>query len=305
MRKKQPDISDRTLSDNNFGQLIRESNSNHYSSNYKNHQVPKDTERGFDLLDINSPLTDWSSLILAIDTQNSIEQIITERKFADNLAKYGLKPKQKLLFTGQPGTGKTSSAEVLSFKLSLPLVTVNFESVISSYLGETSANLKHIFDFISIGQYVVLFDEFDIIGKKRDDPTEHGEIKRVVNNFMLMLDHFKGNSIIIAATNHAHLLDVGVWRRFDDIIFFDLPSVKNRERIFEKYLKMVHLSDEVNIEKIARSASYYSGSDIEQVCVAAIKECILNNRTTIELSDIKDAISRQNKRKGFLKGSYA
>ena len=89
-----------------------------------------------------------------------------------------------------------------------------FDSLISSYLGETATNLRKVFDFIKSGRFVVLFDEFDIVGKKRDDPHEHGEIKRVVGNFMQMLDNFEGKSIIIAATNHQHLLDVAVWRRF-------------------------------------------------------------------------------------------
>jgi len=92
-------------------------------------------------------------------------------------------------------------------------------------------------EFKIIFSEFVVFILFDIIAKKRDDPYEHGEIKRVVNNFMQMLDNYNGNSLIIAATNHQHLLDTAIWRRFDDILYFDMPDDKRREQLFNKYLK--------------------------------------------------------------------
>ena len=124
------------------------------------------------------------------------------------------------------------AAKVISSVVGYPFVFIRFDSVISSFLGETASNLRKIFDFISEGKWIVLFDEFDIIGKQRDDPTEHGEIKRVVNNFMLMLENYDGDSIIISSTNHPHLLDMGVWRRFDDVVYFSLPDRKRRLLIF-------------------------------------------------------------------------
>ena len=146
-----------------------------------------------------------------------------------------MKPKQRILLCGPPGTGKTLSAKIISSVIGYPLVYVLFDSIISSFLGQTASNLRKIFNFIEDGKYVVLFDEFDMVGKKRDDPQEHGEIKRVVNNFMQMLDNYNGDSIIVAATNHQQLLDTAVWRRFDEVLLFDLPNTQQRKKLFEKY----------------------------------------------------------------------
>ncbi len=201
--------------------------------------IPRDNEKGFRLLDVKKFFLDWDDVVLAKETEEILRQIVKELEEEDVLATYGLKPKQKILFYGPPGTGKTLTAKVMSSIIGYPLVYVRFESVISSYLGETASNLRKIFDYMEKGKWVVLFDEFDIIGKQRDDPTEHGEIKRVVNNFMLMLENYEGDSMIMASTNHPHLLDIGVWRRFDEIIYFGLPDKERRKKIFEKYLKVM------------------------------------------------------------------
>ena len=201
--------------------------------------IPRDNEKGFRLLDVQKLYLGWSDIILFPDTETHLKQIIEEFRKYDLLATYGLRPKAKVLFYGPPGTGKTLCAKVLSSVIGYPLVSVRFDSVISSYLGETASNLRKVFDYIENGRWIVLFDEFDIIGKQRDDPTEHGEIKRVVNNFMLMLENYNGDSLLISSTNHPQLLDVAVWRRFDDVIFFNLPDKPRRMKIFEKYLRVM------------------------------------------------------------------
>ena len=217
-----------------------------FSKRYKtNIPIPRDTEKGFPLLEIMEQYFDFNDLVLSIDLEESLRYLVEEIKSAEILNAYGLRPKQKILFCGPPGTGKTLSSKVISSVIGYPLVYVRFDSIVSSYLGETASNLRKIFDFINNGEWVVLFDEFDIIGKKRDDPYEHGEIKRVVNNFMQMLDNYTGKSLIIAATNHQHLLDSAIWRRFDDILYFDLPDANRRERLFNKYLKVLKRSKDV------------------------------------------------------------
>ena len=258
--------------------------------------IPRDNEKGFRLLDVKKFFMDWNDAILAIETEETLKQIVKELQMEEILATYGLKPKQKILFYGHSGTGKTLSAKILSSVISYPLVYVRFESVISSFLGETASNLRKIFDFIEKGKWIVLFDEFDIIGKQRDDPTEHGEIKRVVNNFMLMLENYEGNSLIIASTNHPHLLDVGVWRRFDEIIYFDLPDKERRKKIFEKYLRVLKKEKNFDFDKLSEKSEGFSGADIEQTCQEALKMAILNGKDTVSLNDVLNAISKQQKR---------
>ena len=126
-------------------------------------------------------------------------------------------------FAVLPGCGRTVSAEAIAAELYLPLALVRFDAVVSSYLGETAANLRKVFDFARSRPMVVLFDEFDAIGKDRASLEEHGEIKRVVNSFLQILDGFRSDTVAIAATNHQGLLDPALWRRFDEIVFFDMP----------------------------------------------------------------------------------
>jgi SpoVK/Ycf46/Vps4 family AAA+-type ATPase len=265
--------------------------------------IPRDNEKGFKLLEVKKFFLSWDDVVLSKETEETLKQIIRELEKEDILATYGLRPKRKILFYGPPGTGKTLTAKVMSSVIGYPLVFVRFESVISSYLGETASNLRKIFDFIEKGKWVVLFDEFDIIGKQRDDPTEHGEIKRVVNNFMLMLENYEGDSLIIAATNHPHILDIGVWRRFDEIVYFDLPDKKRRKKLFEKYLKVLKKDKKFDITKLAEQSMGFSGADIEQACIDALKMAILNDRAVVSFDDVKKAVHKQKKKIKARKGN--
>ncbi|MCK4395846.1 AAA family ATPase [candidate division WOR-3 bacterium] len=263
--------------------------------------VPRDNEKGFRLLNIRKIFLDWDDVVLAEETEETLKQIVKELEKEDVFASYGLKPKRKILFYGPPGTGKTLTAKIMSSVVGYPLVFIMFESVISSYLGETASNLRKIFDFIEKGKWVVLFDEFDIIGKQRDDPTEHGEIKRVVNNFMLMLENYEGDSVIIASTNHPHLLDVGVWRRFDEVVYFGLPDKEERKKIFEKYLRVLKKDKNFDLTKLSEKSERFSGADIEQSCIEALKRTILNGKDSVSFNDVIKAISRQKKKRGAKK----
>jgi SpoVK/Ycf46/Vps4 family AAA+-type ATPase len=270
-------------------------------SRYKtNIQIPKDTEKGFPLLEIKDNYFNLDDVILYDELKKKIENIIEEFKYREILATYGLKPKQKLLFCGPPGTGKTLTSYVISSVLGYPLVYIRFDSIVSSFLGETATNLRKIFDFIEQGEWVVLFDEFDIIGKKRDDPYEHGEIKRVVNNFMQMLDNYKGKSLLIAATNHQYLLDSAIWRRFDDILFFDMPDANLREQLFKKYLRVLKKSNNLDIQELSKITDGFSHADIAQTCEEALRRAIIMNRTKINYDDINSAINEQKIRKEII-----
>ncbi len=262
--------------------------------------IPKDSEKGFPLLHIVEHYQSFDDLIVADEIKERLENIISENRSSKKLFSYGLKPKNTILFCGPPGTGKTLSAKILSSVMSYPLVHVRFDSILSSYLGETATNLRKIFDFIEKYKFVVLFDEFDIVGKKRDDPQEHGEVKRVVNNFMQMLDNFEGQSIIVAATNHQHLLDKAIWRRFDDIIYFDLPDNKRRKQLFEKYLKVLRRSKDFTLEQLSRQTHDYSAADITQICEDALRKSIINNEHVVTKDHIMWAISEQKYRKKII-----
>ena len=193
--------------------------------------IPLDSERGLPLLRVKRHYHAPGDLVVGAELMGAIESIISENLAAGKIRSYGLRPTSRVLLCGPPGTGKTLTAQVVASALGRPFAYVAFDSLISSYLGETASNMRRVFDYIKGQSMVVLFDEFDSIGKRRDDPHEHGELKRVVNNFMQMLDEYDGGTLIMAATNHHHALDDAVWRRFDDILYFDLPDHARRKAL--------------------------------------------------------------------------
>ena len=254
--------------------------------------IPRDTEKGFPLLEIQHFENNFDSLIVSKEIKEQLEQVIREFKDSDILATYNLQYKKKILLCGKPGTGKTFSAQIMSSVLNIPLIYIRFDAIISSYLGETAGNLRKVFDFIEHGTWIVLFDEFDIIGKNRDDNHEHGEIKRVVNNFLQMLDNLKGESIIFAATNHQNILDPAIWRRFDDVIYYDLPDDKIRQQIFETYLKPIKSENNIDLEKISHLTDKFSPADIKMVTEEAMKTAIINSKDLISMMDIEISVNK-------------
>ena len=238
-----------------------------------------------------------NDLVLSDHVKDRLQYIIDENTKSDDLYAVGLAPKRTILFCGPPGTGKTLSARVMSNMIGYQFVYVLFDSIISSLLGETATNLRKVFSFVEEGKYVALFDEFDIVGKSRDDPTEHGEVKRVVNNFMQMLDTYDGDSIIIAATNHARLLDGAVWRRFDEILYFDLPNPSQRMAVLEKYLGYAKHDPNCDLERMMRKTGKYSSADLAQICEDAIRFSVISGRDTVLSSDLEWAYNEQKRRK--------
>jgi SpoVK/Ycf46/Vps4 family AAA+-type ATPase len=148
-----------------------------------------------------------SDVVLPANNSEKINQVICEFSNWDVLLCNGVYPTRRVLFYGPPGSGKSLTAKAMAAELGLPLLYVRFDAIISSYLGQTAANIRKIFDFVKGDSYVILFDEFDAIARSRNDRFEHGEIKRVVNTFLQQIDNFKGRSLIIVATNFESSLD--------------------------------------------------------------------------------------------------
>lgn len=245
--------------------------------------LPRDKERDFPLVDVSRPEDSWVRLVAAPFVTTELQRVVEENKRRDVLAAAGLRPSKRLLFFGPPGCGKTLAARVIAGVLDLPLVIVRFDAVVSSYLGETAANLRRVFEFVSRGTYVVLFDEFDAIGKDRDNANEHGELKRVVNSLLQLMDSWHGESILIAATNHEQLLDSGVWRRFDLVLPFAIPTPQERVLLLRLFLRGFS-SGGVQFDALARRMDGSTGADIERVCVAAARNAVLAGRGHV-LSD--------------------
>lgn len=264
--------------------------------------VPKDGDRGLPLLQVREPTAELERLVLAPETRESLDRFVCENAQGELLRLHGVAPPTRLLLCGPPGCGKTTAAEGVASALRLPFAVVRFDVLVSSYLGETSANLRRIFDFIGQRPMVVLFDEFDGIGKHRGDDLEHGELKRVVNAFLQMLDAFRGESILVAATNHEGLLDSALWRRFDEIAFLDRPSPEARLAVLRAALRQVGVDPSIEWDALARSTDGMAHADIERAAIIAIRATILDNRSRVSNQSLQMAVERCRKMLALAQG---
>lgn len=254
---------------------------------------PVDQERGLPLLDIRQAQRSLEEIILQEDTLMAVEELLEEHRRSDILRSHGMKPSGKALFYGPPGCGKTLGAEVIAFELDLPLAIIRLDALVSSFLGETAANLGKIFDYIAKHQMVALFDEFDAIGKQRTDSSEHGELRRVVNAVLQMMDAYQGKSLILASTNHEQILDTAIWRRFDETIEFPLPGSQLLQPILALKLRGVRRHFELDNKQLEAIFENKSGADIERIVRRSVKRMILRSQEFLTLKDLKMAASRE------------
>jgi len=260
-------------------------------------EIPVDKERGLPLLDIRPPKRSLEEIILPETSSDMIEEMLEEHRRADVLRSYGMKPSGKIIFFGPPGCGKTLAAEVIAFELDRPLAIVRLDALVSSFLGETAANLRKVFDFIARHDLVVLFDEFDAIGKERGDSGEHGELRRVVNAVLQMMDAYDGRSLILAATNHENILDSAIWRRFDDAIEFPLPDHKQLISLLQLKLRGTRRQFELDDKELLSEFEGKSGADIERVVRRAVKRMILRGQEFLTIKELRSALVREGLRK--------
>ena len=167
-----------------------------------------------DLYHEAAPERRLDELVLPDEVAHASRELIEEHRRVDLLRAHNLEPRHRVLLTGPPGNGKTSFAEALATELAVPLLSVRYESLIASYLGETAVRFSRLFDQVRVRRCVLFFDEFDVVGKERGDVHETGEIKRVVSSLLLQIDSLPSHVVAVSATNHPELLDRAVWRRF-------------------------------------------------------------------------------------------
>ena len=181
-------------------------------------------EAAADFVERLEPRYTKNDIILSAANARVLLGLVNEFRRADDIRRHGLTVRSKLLFCGPPGCGKTMCAEIFAAELGLPLFVVKLDRLISSYLGETAANVRKIFEFARKQTCVLFFDEFDALARARDDSAEHNELRRVVNSLLLFIDRIQPKGFLIAATNLDRSLDPAVWRRFDEVIWFEKPS---------------------------------------------------------------------------------
>ena len=236
--------------------------------------LPRDPDRDAALVEVREPEHQRGQIVLAPNLGQKLDRTIAEYRNRDALAKHGLWPRTRLLFVGPPGCGKTLAADVLAGELALPLVYARFDGIVSSFLGETATNLRRVFTYASKAPSVLFFDEFDTIGKRRDDDHEVGELKRVVGSFLQILDSYPRDRIVVAATNHEGLLDEALWRRFDDVLVFPRPTAPQLVELLTMRLRGVR-KIAVDVQALANDMRGFTFADAERVCIEATKAMVM------------------------------
>jgi SpoVK/Ycf46/Vps4 family AAA+-type ATPase len=221
-----------------------------------------------------------------------IARILLEQRQRERIRGHGLTPLRKLLLIGPPGTGKTMTASVLAGELGLPLFTVQLDGLITKYMGETAAKLRLIFDAIQSARGVYFFDEFDALGGERAIKNDVGEIRRVLNSFLQFLELDESDSLVIGATNHVALLDRALFRRFDSVVEYPLPSSVIAVQVMKARLSLLDASA-IDWDKAVGAAQGLSHADITRACEQAAKNAILKHSTTISTSELIDTLEER------------
>jgi len=247
--------------------------------------VPVDLESRLQLLRVeNNPVLEvepiWDSGV-----KRALGQIISERQQYQELVKQGLSPTRSIIFTGPPGVGKTLAARWIARELHRPLLTLDLSAVMSSFLGRTGANVRHVLDYAKGIDGVLLLDELDAIAKRRDDSTDVGELKRLVTVLLQEIDDWPATGLLIAATNHSNLLDPAVWRRFEMRVDFPMPTDESVRRAIDTFVGLKKTSPAWH-EVLAVALRGLSFSDIEREVMQARRAAVIKG------VPLEDALSR-------------
>jgi SpoVK/Ycf46/Vps4 family AAA+-type ATPase len=222
------------------------------------------SQRARDFISETIPHRQLEDLELPETTLLGARQLVEEQQRASLLRSHSLEPRHRILLVGPPGNGKTSLAEALAESLAIPLFTVRYELMIGSFLGETAARLKRVFDYARTTPCVLFFDEFDAVGKERGDTHETGEIKRVVTSLLMQIDELPSYVVAVAATNHAELLDRAVWRRFQLRLSLPAPDEAQLVAFLTKLSKRATVELGLRPQEIAKTLGAVSYSEAEQ-----------------------------------------
>jgi SpoVK/Ycf46/Vps4 family AAA+-type ATPase len=245
-------------------------------------KFPKDM---LGLVSAEKPETPKSALVIASSIDHRITRIIHEYKQQNKLKAHGLVHRRKVLLMGPPGIGKTMTARVLAHELNLHLYTIQVDRLVTKFMGETSAKLRQIFELIQEQIGVYLFDEFDAIGGERSLENDVGEMRRVLNSFLQFIERDTSDSIIVAATNSPQLLDRALFRRFDDVMYYEYPTENERKELIKNILGS-WMPLKITWNEIIEKSKNLSHAEIDQACRDGIKNAILNEKLEVSSKDL-------------------
>ena len=244
------------------------------------------------LLTVGYPKTSLTDMALGEPLRTRLARVLIEQRQRDRIREHGFSPMRKLLLVGPPGTGKTMTAAALAGELGLPLFSIQLDGLITKYMGETAAKLRLVFDAIQSTRGVYLFDEFDALGGERGTKNDVGEIRRVLNSFLQFLEQDESDSLVLGATNHVGLLDRALFRRFDAVLEYSLPSAEIATIVMKARLGLLQTSaiDWARASKLGEGLSH---AEIAMACEQAAKNAILDHSTAVRDSELALALDER------------
>ena len=244
------------------------------------------------LLEASYPKARLGDMILSDVLSQQIKRVIREQRHAGRILEHGLSPRRKLLLIGPPGTGKTLTASVLARELGLPLFQVRLNSFITMHKEETAAKLRQIFDATSQTRGIYFFDEFDAIGAQRGFTNDVGEIRRVLHSFLQMIEQDRSHSLIVVATRYPGILDHVLFRRFDDILYYDLPDKSQIAKLLTTRLAG-NAVKRIKWENLADLAMGLSYAEVTRAANEALKDTLIQDRARVRIADIKAMLAER------------
>jgi SpoVK/Ycf46/Vps4 family AAA+-type ATPase len=244
------------------------------------------------LLSVSYPSQRLTDMVLSKPLWEGLQRVLKEQRHMSKLRSHGLQPRRKLLLVGPSGTGKTMTAAALAGELGVPLFVVRLDALITKFMGETAAKLRQVFDAVSSTRGVYFFDEFDAIGSQRGMTNDVGEIRRILNSFLLMIEQDDSNSVIVAATNHPDILDEALFRRFDDVVEYHVPSSDEIKALLHMRLASYLKSSKAIIDA-SSEATGLSHAEISRAIDDAVKEAVMHDQPTIPLESLRDFVRQR------------
>lgn len=255
------------------------------------HQLPLSRRHGESLATLLKPEELEHHMVLPPAIEDRFARVEKEYSARERLGAFGLRPRKTILLYGPPGCGKSLGAKRIAWNTGLPLMKVSFASLISSYFGESAANLRTLFLAAKERPCVLLLDECDFIARSRVKGNDIGEASRIVNSLLQLMEEYDAPGLLVATTNVESSLDSALFRRFDEVFMVPLPGPDEIERLLRLTLSAVKVAEPVKWHSFVDQLKGAPAAMVVKAAQDAAKAAVLEGREIVSESNIRDAIS--------------